>query len=197
MKILKKTLAFVLTVALLMGIVPVTAMAAVTKPSGVTDRLYVGILNDTKADGPNAFPTEPDVTGYTYYYLKPGYSFETSWTRGEFGTNQAPTYINEDVFWSDPRIQQNQEGNAFGISDPVGLDMLTDPVFTATKLDEEEIVRAWMNAKGVSGNVSDYKPLVYVLKYEDTWWLRAYHLDIKVVKRKTFLWAMTPTSLRM
>ncbi len=181
----KQLLAIIMAVAMLITLLPASVYAAVPqgqRPLNPAKNLVIGILNDSRAANPDAFPNEPSVTGYDYYYLQDDLSLDTNWFRANF-TNDASSLIDFDAFWNDSRIVRN--GNAYGYYNANGLNLAEDSFFQdgiTSTLVESTIITNWMSAQGIRGSADDYKLLFYVFKYE-IGASSGYHLDAKVVKK--------------
>ena len=113
----QRILSFFLAALMIFSLLPVNILAAVDeddRPNTLSRNLVIGILNDSRAAGSGAFPNEPSVTGYDYYYLQPNMTLSTSYMNNAHFSTQAENYININGFWNDSRIIMNAAGNAFG-----------------------------------------------------------------------------------
>ena len=157
------------------------------------ERLYIAII---KGDPANlTLPQEPGFsTSYDYYFVQNSegnYSL-TEWsTDGPVFSDNAGSYVNVDAFNNATKAEttNNNGGRVTGIFAEDGIDLNT---YFSTTISEENIIRAYLNERGITGNAGDYTLVPYVLKYEDYssdgydgYYTPAhgYHLDCYIIKK--------------
>jgi len=184
----KRLLSMLLALSLVIGMLPMTALAAVEKPGNTTTNLIIGVLNDRSFSGETSFPNEPSAGSYGYYYIvengdsyKAGTSYNSGWI-----SDNVSAYINVDAFWNDDRMatSSNMRGDTYGIYHPEGFD-LTKGFFVPNAINETKIIEAWMDANNINESADKYRLIVYVVKYiEDNYGTDGYHVDCKVIPAK-------------
>ena len=159
---------------------------------GTNERLYIAII---QGDPTNlTLPQEPGFsTDYGYYFVQNNqdtYSL-TEWSdEGPVFSNNAGSYVNVSAFDAAEKITRtnDHEGTVTGIFAEDGINLTT---YFSTTISEENIIRAYLNEREITGNAGDYTLVPYVLKYEDYssdgydgYYTPAhgYHLDCYIIK---------------
>ena len=160
---------------------------------GTNERLYIAII---QGDPTNlTLPQEPGFsTDYRYYFVQNNqdtYSL-TEWSdEGPVFSDDAGSYVNVSAFNNAERITKNNNngGTVTGIFAEDGINLTT---YFSTTISEANIISAYLNKQGITGDAEDYKLVPYVLKYEDyssegyegyETPAHGYHLDCYIIKK--------------